>query len=192
MAGTSVRPRTHGTTGVGASGGYLREHLVEGGFLDAVAMPPAVPAHPAFEEFLALWTKLLSEEDDGRTTIVVEGERDRLSVRRLGWHGPVLAVHGGRTLSKTAHEIARTGAKAIVLTDWDTEGGHLAHRLREFLEAEHRPLDLTFRQRLARVLRGELVHVEGLYGWARRQAEAEGRSIEALLDDAAGAGALTG
>ena len=137
----------------------------------------------AFDRFLDLWSKL-RDEDDGRTVLVVEGERDRTSVRRLGWQGPVLAVHGGRTLSRTAHELAQRRAKAIVLTDWDAEGGRLAHRLEEFFLAERRTFDLSYRQRLARLLRGELAHVEGLYGWARRQGEAQGRPLETILDGA--------
>ncbi len=150
-------------------------------------LPPA--SRPSFERFVVLWQRLLSEEDDGRSVIVVEGERDRLSVRRLGWNGPVVAVHAGRTLSQTAQQLVELRGKAIVLTDWDTEGGHLAHRLREFLEAEQIDLDLAYRQQLARILRGELVHVEGLYGWARRQAEAEGLMLEWLVDEAQRPGA---
>ncbi len=145
-------------------------------------MPLPLPADPAFDRFVEVWLKLLDEEEDGACVVVVEGDRDRLSVRRLGWTGPVVAVHGGRTLSRTAHQLARGRRKTIVLTDWDTEGGHLAHRLKEFLEAESVELDLGYRQRLARILRGELVHVEGLYGWARRHAEATGRSLDTLLD----------
>ncbi len=145
-------------------------------------MPQPVPAHPAFDRFVEVWRRLLDEEDDGRCVVVVEGERDRRSVRRLGWTGPVLAVHGGRTLSSTAHRLVRGREKAIVLTDWDTEGGHLAHRLKEFLEAESIAFDLSYREKLARILRGDLVHVEGLYGWARRQAEAEGLSLEHVLE----------
>lgn len=145
-------------------------------------MPAPLSVDPAFDRFLDLWFRLLDEEDDGSCVVVVEGDRDRLSVRRLGWTGPVMAVHQGHSLSLTAHELAKGRGKAIVLTDWDTEGGHLAHRLREFLEAESVELDLGYRQRLARILRGELVHVEGLYGWARRHAEAGGRALETLLD----------
>ena len=139
-----------------------------------------VPAEPldAFEAFVRLWGRLLSEEDGARTAVVVEGERDRRSVERLGWSGPVVLVHRGRPLSATASSLAGSCAKVIVLTDWDTEGGHLAHRLRDFLEAEPLVLDLDYRRRLARVLRGELTHVEGLFGWARRQAERRGEPIE--------------
>ncbi len=143
------------------------------------------PLEP-FEEFVALWGKLLEEADGGRTVLVVEGERDRASVRRLGWSGPVVIVHRGRPISATASGLASSAEKVVVLTDWDTEGGHLARRLRDFLEAEHVRLDLDFRRRLARVLRGELTHVEGLFGWARRNAERRGEPIERLLESGAG------
>ena len=145
-------------------------------------MPKPMPVNPTFDRFIDLWMKFLADEDHGGTVVVVEGERDRLSVRRLGWTGPIVAVHRGRTLSRTAHELLQGRRKAIVLTDWDTEGGHLAHRLREFLEAERLVLDLKFRQQLARLLRGELVHVEGLYRWARRHAEEEGIALEWILE----------
>lgn len=131
---------------------------------------------------MELWTKLLAEADDGRTVVVVEGERDRRAVRGLGWTGPVVVVHRGRPISATASGLVAGRGKVIVLTDWDTEGGHLARRLRDFLTAENVRLDLDYRRRLARILRGELTHVEGLFGWARRQAERRGEPLERLTE----------
>ncbi|MCI4340716.1 MAG: toprim domain-containing protein [Thermoplasmata archaeon] len=122
-------------------------------------------------EFLKLWSELLDASRSPDTVIVVEGERDRTALARLGIEGRVRLLHRGRPLSGTAHELVREAKRVIVLTDWDSEGGQLAKRLREFLEAEPVLLDLDFRRRLARVLRGELVHVEGIAGWARRTAE---------------------
>jgi 5S rRNA maturation endonuclease (ribonuclease M5) len=144
------------------------------------------------EEFVTLWHRLRLESARPGTTVLVEGERDRRSVRRLGLPGAVAALHSGRTLAETAQALVRHCRRVVVLTDWDTEGGHLAHRLAEFLEAESVVLDLDTRRRLARVLRGEVVHVEGLYGWARRLAEAEGDSIERRLDEAADGEPSTG
>jgi 5S rRNA maturation endonuclease (ribonuclease M5) len=135
----------------------------------------------ALEEFLELWDKLRSDSEDGGAVVVVEGERDRRSLRRLGLSGPIALVHHGETLSGTAHRLVSQGRRVIVLTDWDNEGGQLARRLKEFLQAEEVPLDLEFRRRLARVLRGELAHVEGLHGWARRLAEREGGSLDQLI-----------
>jgi 5S rRNA maturation endonuclease (ribonuclease M5) len=137
-------------------------------------------------DFVALWQKFRAECATPGTIVVVEGERDRRSVARLGLPAPIFVLHGGRTLARTASELVRRGRRVVVLTDWDTEGGHLAHRLSEFLEAEPLALDLETRRRMARILRGEVVHVEGLYGWARRLAESEGDTLEARLDEATG------
>ncbi|HTW55965.1 MAG TPA: toprim domain-containing protein [Thermoplasmata archaeon] len=138
----------------------------------------------AFEEFVELWGRLRSESERPGTVVVVEGERDRRSVRRLGWSGEVALVHRGARLAGIAQALADRARRVIVLTDWDSEGGQLARRLREFLESDAAELDLDYRRRLARVLRGEVVHVEGLYGWARRTAEKLGRSIDDVTDGA--------
>lgn len=133
------------------------------------------------EEFLRLWERLRQESARPGTVVVVEGERDRRSLRRLGLPGPIVTVHRGRALAGTAHDLVGGSRHVILLTDWDREGGTLARRLREFLEAERPLLDLEYRRRLARIVRGELVHVEGLYGWARRIAERSGHSLEERL-----------
>ncbi|MGA8543373.1 MAG: toprim domain-containing protein [Thermoplasmata archaeon] len=140
-------------------------------------------------EFVRLWERLRSDCAEPGTVVVVEGERDLVSLRRLGLTGAVIKLHHGRALSGTAHDLVGRSRHVIVLTDWDTEGGHLAQRLREFLEAERLALDLDYRRRFARVVRGELVHVEGLYGWARRLAERSGHSLDELLGAASSHGA---
>ncbi|HXQ48449.1 MAG TPA: toprim domain-containing protein [Thermoplasmata archaeon] len=145
-------------------------------------MTKGTDAATALSEFVELWRKFRTECEAPGTIIVVEGDRDRRSIARLGVAARIFVLHGGRTLGQTAKELVRTGRRVVLLTDWDTEGGHLAHRLTEFLAPERLKLDLETRRRLARVLRGELVHVEGLYGWARRLAEKQGDTLEAVLD----------
>lgn len=140
----------------------------------------------ALEEFLELWGKLRSASEEEGAVLVVEGERDRRAVRRLGLKGPVVLVHRGASIAATAQHLLEHRRRVIVLTDWDREGGTLARRLKEFLEAGDVPLDLDYRRRLARILRGELVHVEGLYGWARRLVERDGGSLEHALGAADG------
>ena len=137
-----------------------------------------------FEEFWDLWGRLQVESRRPGTVVVVEGERDRRALRRLGLSGPIVLVHRGRTLAETAQHLAATARRVIILTDWDTEGGHLAQRLREFLGDGRAGPDLELRRRLARVLRGELVHVEGLYGWANRTAEKARQSLALRLESA--------
>lgn len=137
-----------------------------------------------FSDFWELWSRLRADARTPGTVVVVEGERDRRAVRRLGLDGPIILVHRGRTLAETAQELSGPARHVIVLTDWDTEGGHFAQRLKEFLGGGVSAIDLEYRRRFARVLRGELAHVEGLYGWAVRTAEKAGESLPALIEAA--------
>jgi 5S rRNA maturation endonuclease (ribonuclease M5) len=148
---------------------------------DSWAMRNGRPPADTITDFLRLWERLCGDSAVPGTVVVVEGERDRASLRKLGLPGTIVKLHHGSALSGTAQDLVGRSRRVIVLTDWDTEGGHLAQRLREFLEAESLVLDLDYRRRLARIVRGELVHVEGLYGWARRLAERSGHPLEELL-----------
>jgi 5S rRNA maturation endonuclease (ribonuclease M5) len=132
----------------------------------------------AWEQFLRLWEDFLSLANDGSAVVVVEGERDRRSLRRLGVSGHVTLLHSGRGLSALTRALSKSGHRVIVLTDWDREGGHLAHRLLELLNAEGVHVDAEFRRRLAKTLHGEVAHVEGLAGWARRSAERVGAPLD--------------
>ena len=136
---------------------------------------------PSFSEFLELWERLVAASDEPGTVIVVEGERDRRALKRLRVAGPVRLVHRGRTLAGVAHDLGQGARRVIVLTDWDVEGGHLASRLRDVLGSAGVELDLEFRRRLARVLRGEVAHVEGLARWAQHAAERAGAPLEHFL-----------
>ena len=137
-------------------------------------------------DFVNFWQRFIAETELPGTVVVVEGEKDRRALRRLGVRGRITPLHDGRRLSGVAQSLARRGARVVVLTDWDSEGGHFAHRLKGFLQAEHIDFDLDLRRRLARILRGEIVHVEGLAGWARRTAELQGAPLEHFLDPNAG------
>lgn len=138
-------------------------------------------------EFLEVWERFRLASAEPGTIVVVEGERDRYSLRRLGLRGPITLVHRGQSLSALSHALAKESRRVIVMTDWDLEGGQLARRLERFLSSSGIELDLEFRRRFALVLRGELTHVEGLYGWARRTAERLGAPLDHFVDPEPGA-----
>jgi 5S rRNA maturation endonuclease (ribonuclease M5) len=131
-----------------------------------------------WEEFRTVWEEFLVRANDPATVVVVEGVRDRKSLQRLGVTGRVVLLHAGRGLSQLTRTLARPGQCVVVLTDWDREGGHLAHRLTELLAAEGVEVDGEFRRKLSRAFRGEVAHVEGLAGWAYRSAERAGAPLE--------------
>lgn len=141
-------------------------------------MPRREEAAAVWADFLELWEMLVLDSIEPGTVIVVEGERDVQSLRRLGVEGRVLPLHRGQRLAALARELGEHARRAILLTDWDTEGGHLAYRLRDLLAAGPVEVDLDLRRRLARCLHGEVVHVEGLFRWAQRHAEREGAPLD--------------
>ncbi|HTT26286.1 MAG TPA: toprim domain-containing protein [Thermoplasmata archaeon] len=132
----------------------------------------------AWAEFLEVWETMLEESAQARTAFVVEGENDVRALRRIGIDGAIVPIHRGQRLAAVARHLDVVADRVLILTDWDTEGGHLAHRLAELLAPGRVEVDLALRRRLARLLRGELVHVEGLYGWARRMAERQGAPLD--------------
>lgn len=137
----------------------------------------------AWDQFLGIWEELLETGDEPRTIVVVEGERDRDALRKLGVEGRIVPLHQGRRITAVARELSELADRVVLLTDWDEEGGLFAQRFRELLEPGDASVDLDLRRRLARCVRGELVHVEGLFGWARRNAERHGATLEHFRPD---------
>jgi 5S rRNA maturation endonuclease (ribonuclease M5) len=135
----------------------------------------------AWREFLRLWDRIQTDSLDPGTVFLVEGERDRVALRRLGIRAPIQLVHCGRSLSEVALELSESGRHVVVLTDWDSEGGQLAYRFRSLLHDGRLTLDFDTRRRLAHALRGEVVHVEGLAHWANRMAERAGAPLDHWL-----------
>jgi 5S rRNA maturation endonuclease (ribonuclease M5) len=136
----------------------------------------------AWPEFLKLWERVRSESEQPGTVVVVEGERDRTALRRLGVRGPIALVHRGQRMGALAQALASEWRRVVVLTDWDGEGGQIAHRLVTFLESGALEFDVDLRRRLALILKGEVRHVEGLYSWARRTAESAGAPLDHFLE----------
>jgi 5S rRNA maturation endonuclease (ribonuclease M5) len=147
-------------------------------------MPTHGAGRATFPEFWRVWRTLLEELERPGTALLVEGERDRRSARALGVRADVHLVHRGARLPSVANGLTGATRRVVVLTDWDSAGGELARRLRQLLTDGRLEVDLDTRRRLGLALRGEVVHLEGLHGWARRRAEETGRPLEEYLDEA--------
>lgn len=137
-------------------------------------MRNAPRAEEGWAEFAELWRRFREETEETGSVVLVEGEHDRRSLRALGLRATVVTVHAGRPLAGVARALSGRHGTVIVLTDWDRTGGTLARSLKALLEVEGRRADVEWRRRLARAVRGELVHVEGLARWAHRLAERAG------------------
>jgi len=99
----------------------------------------------------------------GGTLILVEGSRDRASLRNLGINAPIELIHDSRQLP----EKIRGYDEVVILTDYDRHGGYLAHRSESTARSFGSRPNLEFRRRIRRATRRELSHVEGLDTYVR-------------------------
>ncbi|MCH1591650.1 MAG: hypothetical protein L7R66_01520 [Candidatus Thalassarchaeaceae archaeon] len=103
--------------------------------------------------------------------IVVEGSRDEITLRALGFTGPIEKVNRGWDRSrlvaylhsKYCLEPTLDGAQSVILLmDWDRTGGRIQTSLRERLMAMDAPIDENLRTTLLRTMKPEGRTVESL------------------------------
>lgn len=76
--------------------------------------------------------RLHAVSDDG-VPIVVEGKRDREALRKLGFAGEILTLHGRGRLYEFAEEMHAQYTAVILLLDWDEKGELLQSQVGELL-----------------------------------------------------------
>jgi 5S rRNA maturation endonuclease (ribonuclease M5) len=72
--------------------------------------------------------------------VIVEGKRDAMALKRLGFAGQVITLHGGKGIYEFCEDIAEKYPKVVILLDWDEKGeklnsslsGNLAGHWEEF------------------------------------------------------------
>ncbi len=119
------------------------------------------PAEVRLERFLKLINELSYESKIG-AVIVVEGQRDRDSLRKLGITGPILCLQSSRTNPIGFAENLDGVRHVIVLTDFDREGVSLAKRLTRILNARKMRANLILWRELRRLSRSDIRSIEEL------------------------------
>lgn len=94
--------------------------------------------------------------------IIVEGEKDEASLRKIGIKGKVLRLNKGVSIFNFCEEVAERFDEVIILTDWDAKGGRLSKLLRDCLKANGVSYNTQFRSELARHCIKEIKDVESL------------------------------
>jgi 5S rRNA maturation endonuclease (ribonuclease M5) len=141
-----------------------------------------MPTPEPFRRFLRTLSEL-KEATEERAIILVEGERDRSALRRLGVDSrSILLVHQGLPLPEVVERVVRLApSRVILLTDWDGKGGRLAERLAALFQDGRLVTDVTFRRRLALDVLGEVRCVEDLVPWAERASTESGAPLDHWL-----------
>ena len=96
------------------------------------------------------------------TPIIVEGKKDAEALAMLGITKNVITLSKGMSLFTFSENISRRSTKAVVLTDWDRKGGHLARLLKEALMNNGVVVDNRLRAQLATLSKKEVKDIESL------------------------------
>lgn len=112
------------------------------------------------EEFLSIIDELRERPKD--IVILVEGQKDKEALLRLGIEGEVWQIKGGNSIFSVAEALAHKMKSAIILTDWDRKGGQLCKALRSALEANGVSYNESIRMKLVRIAKKDVKDIEGL------------------------------
>jgi len=119
------------------------------------------PARVRFERLHKLIERINYESENGGV-IIVEGARDKDSLRRLGVKGKILCLQSSRKNTFEFAEQLGGEKRVIVMTDFDRQGVFLAHRLSRVLNSQDAHADILLWRELRSLTRSELRSIEEL------------------------------
>ena len=94
------------------------------------------------------------------SVVVVEGKRDSIALRKLGFSGKILEFHSFKGIVKFSDSVAKYKS-IILLLDGDRKGRYLTKRIIDLLE--HRTkIDLSFKKKLVSITKGKIRFIEQL------------------------------
>ena len=94
------------------------------------------------------------------SVVVVEGKRDSVALRKLGFSGKILEFHSFKGIVNFSDSVAKYKS-VILLLDGDRKGRYLTKRIIDLLE--HRTkIDLSFKKKLVSITKGKIRFIEQL------------------------------
>jgi len=125
------------------------------------------PLQVRFEKLQKLIERIVYEAQRGRI-IIVEGAKDRESLRSIGVTGTILCLKSSRNNITDFAEELDGEKEVIVLTDFDREGVFLAKRLSRILNSMSVHANLLLWRQLRGLTRSDLRSIEELPGFYER------------------------
>ena len=113
------------------------------------------------EKLEELILQLQNQSNEGNV-IIVEGQRDRRALRKLGITGPI-ELGTKKSLLLFCEELARTYRNAIILTDWDRTGNRLAELMEQYLLAVSVKVNTDIREKIQNLVQKRIKDVESLH-----------------------------
>ena len=133
---------------------------------DTILKAPMFVYRKRLEIMEELLEELLCFSTEGNI-ILVEGKRDRKSLKQLGITGKIeLVTH--HPLTDICERVAATGKDVVILTDWDRRGNILEKKIAEHLQHHGVKIKHQLRERILFLVKKDIKDVESLYTHIQR------------------------
>jgi 5S rRNA maturation endonuclease (ribonuclease M5) len=119
------------------------------------------PLQVRFEKLQKLIERISDDAQRGRV-VVVEGNKDRESLRSMGVMGKILCLKSSRRNTIGFVEELVGEVEVILLTDFDREGVFLAKQLARLLTSQNIHANLLFWRQLRGLTRSDIRSIEEL------------------------------
>ncbi|MBS4062600.1 MAG: hypothetical protein KG029_19550, partial [Bacteroidetes bacterium] len=119
---------------------------------------PDIERAERLREFLASLYEL-----NKRFPIVVEGRKDVIALRKLGFDGEIITVHAGKGLYEFCQNISDEFHKIILLIDWDEKGEMLFKKLTDNLKGMWEEFS-QFRETIKILCQKDIKDIEAIPG----------------------------
>jgi 5S rRNA maturation endonuclease (ribonuclease M5) len=113
------------------------------------------------EKLEELILQLKNQSNEGNV-IIVEGQRDRRALRKLGITGPI-ELGTKKSLLLFCEDLARKYRNAIILTDWDRTGNKLADLMEQYFMAASVNVNTDIRKKIQNLVKKRIKDVESLH-----------------------------
>ena len=100
-------------------------------------------------------------EVNKRIPIIVEGKRDVNALRKIGFVGDIIILHGGKGLYEFCEEISEKFHRVILLMDWDDKGETLNKNVAGYLNGQWEEFS-AFREIIKVLCQKDINDIEGL------------------------------
>ena len=100
-------------------------------------------------------------EVNKRIPIIVEGKRDVNALRKIGFVGDIIILHGGKGLYEFCEDISEKFHRIILLMDWDEKGETLHKSIAGYLNGQWEEFS-AFREIIKVLCQKDINDIEGI------------------------------
>lgn len=112
------------------------------------------------------FVKMLNEEYENGSVIVVEGKRDARALASIGFTGQLNEFNHFKGVTNFVDRHSMPRKKIILLLDMDRKGKQLTSKLLKLLQFNGTNVNMSYKRSLARICNGRIRHVEDLRAYA--------------------------